>query len=202
MSFVIFDTEYTSWKGCLEHGWVGNQKKEIVQIAAIKVSDKLEVLGQLNLFCKPLVNPVLSDYFVKLTNITNECIDEFGVSFNDAYNKFKEFVGDDICLSHVWGKDYYNEGDGNVIKENLDLYNIECKKDLVYRNVATIFKDLYQKNNIEVVSQSSGQIASILKLEKNLEELGINPHNALYDVFSILEGLKHFRKDFNLNLLK
>ena len=34
MSFVIFDTEYTSWKGCLEHGWVGNQKKEIVQINA------------------------------------------------------------------------------------------------------------------------------------------------------------------------
>lgn len=27
MSFVIFDTEYTSWKGCQEYGWQGMQKK-------------------------------------------------------------------------------------------------------------------------------------------------------------------------------
>ena len=32
MSFIIFDTEYTSWKGCLENGWSGNHKKEIVQV--------------------------------------------------------------------------------------------------------------------------------------------------------------------------
>ena len=124
MSFVIFDTEYTSWKGCLEHGWVGNQKKEIVQIASIKVSDKLEVLGQLNLFCKPLVNPVLSDYFVKLTNITNECIDEFGVSFNDAYNKFKEFDSVElISEKEIYLKFGITKGQKGIVAHNTIVDN-------------------------------------------------------------------------------
>lgn len=202
MSFVIFDTEYTSWEGCLEHGWVGNQKKEIVQIAALKVSDELEVLEEFNQLCKPSINPILSDYFVNLTHITNEQVKMYGISFLEAYDKFVEFVDGCVCLSHVWGKDYYNNGDGVVIDENLNLYGKENKVNIVYRNVGAIFKELYLKNNIDVAIQSSGQIAKILGLDKKIEDLGLNPHNAMYDVFSILEGLKFFRKDFDLYLLK
>ena len=54
---------------------------------------------------------------------------------------------------------------------------------------------LYKRNNIMISSQSSGQIARILKLDKNIEHLGIDVHNALYDVYSVLEGLKYFRDD-------
>lgn len=32
----------------------------------------------------------------------------------------------------------------------------------------------------------------ILGLNENMKNLGINPHNALYDTYSILEGLKYF----------
>ena len=68
MAFVIFDTEYTSWQGCQEHGWHGKHKREIVQIAAIKVSNDLRVLDTFNVLCKPNLNPILSDYFIKLMN--------------------------------------------------------------------------------------------------------------------------------------
>ena len=61
-----------------------------------------------------------------------------------------------------------------------------------YRNIAPVFKQLYASNNISVESQSSGQIVKILKIENKLKNLGLNPHNALYDVYSILEGLKYF----------
>lgn len=192
MSFVIFDTEYTSWKGCQENGWYGGQKKEIVQIAAIKVSDKLEVLDSFDVLCKPRINPVLSDYFVNLTHITNEQVAKYGKSFEEAYSNFENFVDSNICYSHGWGSRYSNKSDGEIIEENIKLYNMTSYKKLKYRNIAPIFKQLYMENKINVKSQSSGQIAEILGLTDNIKNLGVKQHNALYDAYSIVEGLRYF----------
>ena len=193
MSFVIFDTEYTSWKGCQENGWSGNQKKEIVQISALKVADSLEVVAEFNEMCKPVINPVLSDYFVNLTGITNEQIANKGHLFADVYNKFVEFVGNYVCYSHGWGGDYFTKSDGYIIEENTNLYSLPITDNiLTYRNIAPVFQKLYKKHNIPVTSQSSGQIAEILGLKPKMQSLGLNPHNALFDVYSILEGLKYF----------
>lgn len=192
MSFVIFDTEYTSWKGCQENGWHGNQKKEIVQIAAIKVSDKLEVLDSFDVLCKPSINPVLSDYFVNLTHITNEQVTKHGKSFEEAYGNFENFIASDICYSHGWGAEYFSKSDGTIIDENLKLYDLRARKNIKYRNIAPVFKHLYTENKINIKSQSSGQIAEILGLSKNMKKLKLNQHNAFYDVYSIVEGLKYF----------
>ena len=192
MSFIIFDTEYTSWQGCQQNGWRGNQKKEIVQIAALKISDTLDVLEQFNVLCKPTINPVLSDYFTNLTHITNEMINKNGKSFSQAYKEFEDFVGTNICYSHAWGADFLNESDGAVIKENLHLYGLQPNKNITYRNIAPVFAQLYEKNHIVVQSQSSGQIVSVLGIKQKLDNLGLDTHNAFYDVYSILEGLKYF----------
>ena len=192
MSFIIFDTEYTTWQGCLEHGWNGHQKKEIVQIAALKVSDDLDIIAQFNVLCKPTFNPILSDYFVNLTHITNEQIAKNGELFADVYEKFEKFIGSDICYSHSWGSDFFSKSDGRILEENVNLYKLTPERNLIYRNLAPIFKQLYEKNHISVQSQSSGQIAQILHVDQKLNDLGLNPHNAYYDVYSILEGLKYF----------
>jgi len=195
MSFVIFDTEYTTWKGCNENGWHGNQKKEIVQIAALKVSDNLEVIDTFNILCRPVVNPVLSDYFINLTGITNEEVSAEGVSFAEAYARFTEFTGDNTCFSHGWGGDYLSKSDGSVMEENLKINNITPEKMLKYRNIAAVFKELYQKHGTDVKTQSSGQIVKILNIQDKLSSLGLDEHNALFDVYSILEGLKFFKND-------
>lgn len=192
MSFIILDTEYTAWKGCQENGWQGNQKKEIVQIAALKVSNNLKVLAEFNALCKPKINPVLSEYFTNLTHITNTQIKKHGEPFADVYKRFEVFVKNNICYSHSWGSGFLNESDGSIIKENLYLQNLIAEKKIVYRNVAPIFKQLYKENNISVKSQCCGEIAGILGVDKKLIKSGRNPHNALYDVYSILEGLKYF----------
>ena len=201
MSFIIFDTEYTTWPGCQENGWRGNQKKEIVQIAALKVSDQLDVMGEFNVLCKPIINPVLSDYFIKLTHITNETLKKFGTSFSSAYKKFETFIGDDICYSHAWGADFINEADGRIIKENISLNKISKPKEIIYRNIAPLFAELYHKNNIKIQNQCSGQIAKLLGIEENLKRLNLNTHNAFYDTYSILEGLKFFLPE-SIKLLK
>ena len=192
MSFIIFDTEYTSWQGCQEHGWQGNQKKEIVQISALKISDNLDIISEYSAFCKPQINTVLSDYFINLTHITNDKIQTEGQLFSDVYKSFEEFIEDNICYSHSWGTDYFHKSDGLVLEENLSLYKLSPKKHIIYRNIAPLFKELYTKQKIHIKSQSSGDICNILGIEQNLEKLGLNKHNALYDVYSILEGLKYF----------
>ena len=195
MSFIIFDTEFTSWEGCLKNGWQGNQKKEIVQIAALKVSDDLTIIDKFNQFCRPEINPVLSDYFIKLTGITNEIITQNGLPFAKVFANFKKFVGKDVCFSHSWGTVLTDKADGNIIDENIELYHLSTVNDLAYYNIAAIFKQVYQKNNINITSQSSGQIAKLLNTENQLKCYGVDEHYALYDVYSILAGLKFLQKD-------
>ena len=195
MSFVIFDTEYTTWEGCLQNGWTGNRKKEIVQLSALKVSENFEVLAQFNKVCIPTANPQLSEYFVNLTGITNEFVQENGVSFQELYADFKNFVNGDICCSHSWGKEFSDKSDGYVIYENMQINNLAKDESFKFCNLAEIFKTLYQKHNIDVKKQSSGEIVKVLGLEDKIANLNLDVHNALFDVYSILEGLRFFKTE-------
>lgn len=194
MSIVIFDTEYTSWQGCNENGWRDWQKKEVVQIAAVKINENLEVIAELCLYVKPKINPLLSDYFVNLTNITNETLREKGIGFARAYEMFAKFVDTDVCWSHGWGVPIENASDGEIINANLQLLGLK-PKDIKYCNIAAFFAEMYKKYGIDIKSQSSGMIAGLLGRENNLKNLGILPHNAMYDVLSIVEGLRYFAED-------
>ena len=78
MSYIVFDTEFTSWKGSMQNNWSKpGEHRELVQIGALKIQDG-KIIEKLNLFIKPKINPVLSDYFIKLTGITNEHINKYG----------------------------------------------------------------------------------------------------------------------------
>ena len=132
-------------------------------------------------------------YFVDLTGIKNECIKDEGITFEEAYKIFKSFVGDDICYSHSWDDD--NEADGIVMREMLSIHQIEDKKSPIYRNIAPWFKKKYFENNIDVQKQSSGEIATILGCQNELDNLCLQVHNAFYDVYSILIGLRFFNFD-------
>lgn len=190
--FIIFDTEYTSWKGCNEKGWVLPQRKEIVQIAALQVKQStLEVKAEFNILIRPTHNPILSDYFIKLTGITNEQIASEGVDFKEGLAKFIKFVGNRDCISHVWSGDKDSCGDGEVIKLNLEYNNLP-KVNLRFKNIAPWFRKQYQENNIIVERQASGQIAKIVGRDEAIKQLGLNEHNALYDVYSLLEGIRKF----------
>ena len=202
MSFIIFDTEYTSWCGCQEHGWRGRQKREIVQISALRISNDLRLLGTFNILCKPVINPVLSDYFVKLTGITNKQIQSKGVSFKNAYKKFKKFVGKSQCLSHGYGGKWTDKCDGEIILENLKLNNMPMDEDIKYHNISAWLISEYQKARLREHPKNSGKIAKILHMDSNIKNLGIDEHNALYDSYSILMGIKYFRNDLSTLLKK
>lgn len=189
--FVIFDTEYTSWQGCMEKGRADWQKEEIVQIAAIKVNSNLAIESEFNVYVKPQINPVLSDYFINLTGITNQMVQNNGIDFLDAYQQFKAFSKGLVCLSHSWSAGPNNIADGSVMVKNLDFNNAQDPNPPQYKNIAPWFQKKYKEKNINISGQSSGQIAKLLGVEKNIKKLGIDEHNAVYDVYSILEGLRY-----------
>ncbi len=188
MSFVVFDTEYIADKGLKEEGFCGWQNREIIQIAALKIDNNLEVLDRMNLYILPKLHNEVPKYFVELTGISNESIRDNGIVFEEAYARFKKFVGNDDCYSHSW--DDGEEADGIVMKEMLSIHKIEEENHLKYCNIAGWFKRKYVENNINVNKQSSGEIATILGHKEELEDLGLKVHNAFYDVYSILIGLR------------
>ena len=75
---ILWDTEFTSWEGCIPANFdpEKNQFIEIIQLGAIRVSTTdYEILDELMILIKPVVNPQLSDYITKLTGITQEEVD-------------------------------------------------------------------------------------------------------------------------------
>ena len=122
-SLILFDTEFTAWKGSQERNWSKpNEHREIIQISAYKIKD-FKIIDTLNIYIKPKINKTLSRYITKLTGITNYKINKSGISFKKAINKLYNF------------SKYYNlysyGNDWCVIKENLKLNNIKSYKLLV-----------------------------------------------------------------------
>lgn len=192
-NFVIFDTEYTSWQGCAKTGWVLPQRKEIVQIAALKVDSKtFQVVDDFVRYIIPAYNPILSEYFINLTGITNEYLRQYGVDFKTAFNEFYKFAKGLDCYSYSCPAVQKPDADGEVMRLNLE-FNGMNPTDLRFKNICFWFEKVYAAHNLPIENQASGQIAKRLGLEKNLNQLGLDEHNALYDVASILEGIRYFK---------
>ena len=118
---VIFDLEITSWPGSLERQWsLPDEYPEIIQIGAVKIEtagDMREVECFSN-FVRPLKNPILSDYIVNLTGITQEKIETEGVLFPLALSQFLNFIGDYPVNILA------NGDDKEVIEENCQIHSI------------------------------------------------------------------------------
>lgn len=189
--FVIFDTEYASWDGFLNETEENKKKAEIVQIAAIKVNADLSVAEEFNLYIKPHFRPKLTQYFIDLTGITDELLEAKGIGFLEAYEQFKSFVGNLPCYSHGWSLSTDETADGRVMNYNLEMWGRSDETPPEYRNIAPWFKEQYEAKDIDIKTQCSGQVAQLLGCGDELKRLGLDMHNALYDVYSLLAGLRY-----------
>jgi inhibitor of KinA sporulation pathway (predicted exonuclease) len=120
-SIVVFDTEFTSWPGAMERGWSGpDEHREIVQIGAVRLDSGLSVTASLDLIIRPSINPILSEYFVHLTGLTQERVERDGCSFADALAGFERFLADSLASVVA----YSNGSDDSVLLENLELNDL------------------------------------------------------------------------------
>ena len=116
---VVFDLEFTSWPGSNERNWsLPNEDREIIQIGAVKIetTGDMREVDSFKILVRPLKNPILSDYIVNLTEITQEKVEKEVILFPLALSRFINFIGEhpiDIL---------FNGGDKEVIEENCQIH--------------------------------------------------------------------------------
>lgn len=174
--FILFDTEYTSWKGAQEGGWSEpGQYRELVQIGAIRVDgDSLEEIDSLTVYVRPRVNPELSEYFVQLTQISQKQIDAYGVDFVEGLNTFFMWSKEDLIYSYG--------GDEKILQENCVLTGTAFLfNPFRFLDIRTLF----EANGIDTSKQTSGNIMHAFGKEPSRRA-----HDALSDVREVLDGLR------------
>jgi DNA polymerase-3 subunit alpha (Gram-positive type) len=187
--YTVVDLEWTSWK----KNYYGKhlkkekreiwQKKEIIQIAAIKFNKYFKIVKKINILVKPKINKKLSGYITKLTSITDRILEIKGINFQDAFKKLKKFSNKSVL--------FCNGKDSAVLNKNLFYNKIKEKKIIIF-NIKKIFKNKY---NVPEKYLHSPVIKTFFGYKYNRKKA----HNALYDCQSIIFAMK--KMNFNLKFL-
>lgn len=174
-TFILFDTEYTAWEGAQARGWSGpSEHKEIVQIGAIVVDGQtLKEEDSFEVLIRPAINPMLSQYFIDLTGITQADVDKRGVDVAAALTQFAS-----------WSRDrtlYCFGTDGQVVMGQCELASIPCS--FTPDRFADI-RPVFQKRGIPAEQYMSSTIVTAFGIEP-----ARRGHSGLADSRSILDGL-------------
>lgn len=167
---VVWDTEFTSWRGCDENGWDASEKqfKEIIQIGGVRVGEDLEIEDTFLTHCKPKYNTDLSDYIIDLTGISQDVVNE-SPGFEDAWRQFEDWRGN---------TDAYSFGDDiSVVIYNKELYNLDMKIET---------RDFYDsKILLESLGFPIDEYESSGRMHESIEhDYNISVHNARDDSLS------------------
>lgn len=96
MNYIIFDLEATCTSDRSQ-----KFQNEIIEIGAVKINDKLEIIDEYQSFIKPILNPKLTDFCKELTSIKQSDVDSAD-KFPIVISEFMDWVGDDSILCS-WG---------------------------------------------------------------------------------------------------
>ena len=189
-NYTVIDLEWTSWK----NNYFGKykelekrelwQKKEIIQIGAIKFNKNFRIKKLLNIIVKPKINKKLSKHIISLTSLTDEIISKKGYNFLDAYKKLIKFSNNSFL--------FCNGYDDEVLRENLS-YNRSKLKLIKVLNIKKILENNYQIPKKYLSSP-------LIKTFFGYKFLPNKAHNAVEDCKSIFLALRKMK--FNLNIIE
>ena len=180
---VVFDLEFTSWPGSNARNWsLPNEDREIIQIGAVKIetTGDMREVDSFQILVRPLKNPILSDYIVNLTEITQEKVEKEGILFPLALSRFINFIGEhpiDILS---------NGGDEEVIEENCQIHNIPFLS--IFKKSTDLKIYFSEVLGISRKNCTSGMLPELFGLNNHEKQ-----HNALGDARSISQALKYLR---------
>jgi inhibitor of KinA sporulation pathway (predicted exonuclease) len=179
-TIVVFDLEYTSWKGSLDGNWSRPcEQREVVQFGAVKarISDRgFEAGDRFACLVRPLSNPRLSRHFIGLTGITQERLEREGVSFTKAWEDF-------CCFCSGVGQLWCMGWDAEVLRENFILRNIPGGLPAPCFDIRPALAKTLGLEENEVVSS---RLLGLL----NLEPIG-PAHQADFDALAVLAALNY-----------
>lgn len=180
VNYIIFDLE---WNNAYSYK-TKKSVNEIIEIGAVKLDYKLNIVDTFKQLIKPTLSRKLSSHFSQLTNITMQEIKEFGIPFADAFNEFSS----------------WSRGEGNVFLSwsNSDLYVLQQNYMYFFGTSNIPFLTNYcdaQKycmSFIDITTEQAGQQISLSNCAKifEIDFDTTNLHRALTDCYLTVECLK------------
>lgn len=181
MDYIIFDLE---WNNAYNYK-TKKGMNEIIEIGAVKLNSKLEIVDTFKQLIKPRITKKLGSRFKNLTNISMDEIKENGVDFDDAFSDFSRWSrGEDTVFLSWSTSDLYTLVD-NFIKF----------RGVTYVDFITKYADV-QKYCMQFVDNCSGNQISLSKCAE-LFEIDLSDkalHRALEDCYA---EVYCFKKVFN-----
>ena len=174
-TLVIFDLEFTAWSDSMAGHWLApGQFKEVVQIGAVRLDlESLAITASFDCLVRPRINPRLSDYFERLTGITNTRLAGDGIDFETGYRRFVDFAdGNPIA---AFGHDEW------VLEGNIRLYGL---KNLPPLPRFLELREWFEGHGIETSRLHSCDVGPLLGVPFEGQM-----HDALCDARSLAAGM-------------
>lgn len=130
MNYIIFDLE---WNQCGSECEIMTEPVclpgEIIEIGAVKLDDAFKKIDELRLYIKPQYYTKLHRRIVTLTGIRNQTLEEQGLSFPQAYEKFMAFCGEEYSFM-TWSRSDLPILIDNMLLHGIDVSNLPDTYDL------------------------------------------------------------------------
>lgn len=170
MFYVIFDLE---WNNAYDYK-LRKGMNEIIEIGAVKLDEKLNIVDTFKQLIKPKLSSKLSSRFKNLTHISMDEINKSGIAFENAISDFARWSGKDNSIFMSW-----SNSDLYVLIDNFKKFIGTSSIDFIKKYV-----DLQKYCQSFIEGSSSNQIslsrcAEIFEISVDTDNL----HRALEDCF-------------------
>jgi inhibitor of KinA sporulation pathway (predicted exonuclease) len=135
--YIILDVEFNGRK------FASELPQEILEIGAVKVNEKLQMLDQFHSVVKPVYFSKLNRFVKQKTGIMQEEIDA-AEGFVPVFGRFQEWMQDETMLFVSWGGE-----DMKVMLQDLRFHKIETSwaQNPIYIDLLKDFKVHYDLKN-------------------------------------------------------
>ncbi len=187
MKYVIFDLEFNQGFDNFLNKTVSNEDCpfEIIQIGAIKLDKNFNIIDKFNSYIKPNLYKKIHPFVSKITGITLDTVKK-APNFNEVYNNFLDFLGDDEIVFGIWGGTDIKELFRNISYNKLDCNKLSNKYINIQNYASTFLKNPSGK------SIGLQNAITLLNVEQNK-----NYHDAFNDAYYTYEI---FRRVYSKNI--
>lgn len=176
MDYIVLDMEWNQpWPGSpsARKTAASQIRGEILQIGAVRVTEKQTVADEFQVLIKPKFFRRLNRRVSKLTGITEADLRERGVTMEEGIKQFRTWCGKNVIFL-TWGFD-----DITILRENLKLYGLDDSWVNRWYNAQMIFNAQTDGSNAQKALKTAMEIFGISSGRPAHDALGDAFHTAL-----------------------
>ena len=176
MQYIVLDMEWNQpWPGTYAAKRVlpVRIRGEIIQIGAVRVTDRQIVGDEFQALIKPKYYRKLNKKVSSLTGIKDAQLAEFGIPFPEAMEKFRDWCGED-CVFLTWGFD-----DIGILKENMALHGVDSDWIDRWYNAQMIFNAQTDGGTSQKALKTAMQMSGVEASRPAHDALGDAYHTAI-----------------------